>query len=279
MAKWLDRLLGRAPAPSQASDGASVLARLEAIRYAIWVNDVDASAPEWQRRHRQLMHWSMSAGQAKPQEGASLLAAALAEEASPLRSRQAIVTFRDGSHRQGLLQNASSSHLGSLEAILVVDHEPKHAEMIPFDDLVSVEILRSSIFMAARLVFEAEHRVAIAWLPLLYATSRFHDDPALNDGRLTRFLPLSGATMEGGKVGLGHQDFELKQEDRTTLIGIGNVARIEFPLNVHDHDFEQRCARRGVSPEAVRASFYSGIADGTLDRDEEGNLGRSPQRG
>lgn len=191
---------------------------------------------------------------------------------SPYRPRLALVFQGEGElqegdtpDQQGLLLNPSLTHLGALEVIHVDEQVmPVGIGFVPMDELHAVVLPRPpSLLRVAQLLYE-DQRVQMVLLPLLYGLSWRSGQATDTDGSMTRFLchvqldeqapsPEHFAPGSLG-VGIGHQDLVVHNTDDEgqNLFGLGSVRHIEFPLDMSDPRFDERCRARGLDPEQIR---------------------------
>ena len=220
--------------------------------------------------HLYCMALVADAGDAATVEKLRVTRRRLGSPESPYRPQPAMVwqqrRAQEGGERppelQGLLLNASLSHLGCLEVIrLDAADKPVKLDFIPFGDLSGMILGPPTLLRAAKVFLEGGGAEIVS-LPLLYGltwTLGGEDDRA---GRVTRFvahLPSSpDAAAEtwhdlGSGVGIGHQDFQvLGQGGGGTLFGLATMAEVMFPLDVRDPRFDERARRRGLDPEEIR---------------------------
>ena len=93
---------------------------------------------------------------------------------------------------QGLLVNASLTHLGAVEIIrLDEDEAPTALDFVPLDDLLSLVAAGQSLFRAARVFTVDAHHGPTVWLPLLYGTSWRSAEPSDRDGIVRRLRELN----------------------------------------------------------------------------------------
>jgi hypothetical protein len=188
----------------------------------------------------------------------------LRSAASPFRPRHASIwTGKAGESEQrepnvqGLFENASLTHLGSLEVVRLDDQrQPVEIAFVPLDDLRGVILASPAIFRLAKLLFDDGRPDEIVLLPLIYGVSWSTANPANHDGSLTTFvssLQLPGKDQVA-YIGIGHQDF-LVHGAGEHMIGLGNIGEIMIALSVDDPRFEQKCRARGLDPAAVRADL------------------------
>ena len=189
-------------------------------------------------------------------ERVALLAAlleALRAPDSPWRPRPCLVwQERGGSRppdRQGMLRNASLTHLGALEIIrLDEDRRPASLDFVPFDDLRAVLLANPGLFRLAQLMFEDGHEETVV-VPLLYGISWASPHAHDTSGQLTRFI----CHLDGDAgLGVGHQDLVIDGGEQRSLFGIGSVAQIGVPLWPEDSRFDEKCRGRGVDPVQAR---------------------------
>jgi len=158
---------------------------------------------------------------------------------------------------QGLLSNASLTHLGAVEMIhLDASQSPTALDFVPFDELLSLVAAGQSLFRAARVFTLGATGGPTVWLPLLYGTSWCSPEPTDRDGSMTRFdhLPDDVPSPVRG-VGFGHQDLQLFDPEHGRLLGIGGVGEIMMALEISDPRFDAKCRARGVDPAAARAKY------------------------
>lgn len=153
----------------------------------------------------------------------------LLRDDSPYRPRRAAIWQRGAGEEptfEGLLVNASVSHLGSLEVLeLDTANRPTAVRMIPFAEIRAVQLAGDALYRGAR-VLRRSGETQIVAAPLLYATSFEASEELYATGTLTGFvchLELEGA-LGGAGIGLGHQDLFLESQ----LFGIGSVEEIQF---------------------------------------------------
>ncbi|MDX1995344.1 MAG: hypothetical protein SF029_23370 [bacterium] len=155
---------------------------------------------------------------------------------------------------QGVLENPSLTHLGSLEYIrLNQQMEPLDIGFAAFDDVFVVGFSNPALYRAARIYFE-DGRDEIVALPLLYGISWMTGKPYDTDGTMTRFIghvELEGTKQRFG-LGVGHQDLAVRREEGITLVGLGSLAQVMIALEMDDPRFEQKCRVRGLDPDQVR---------------------------
>lgn len=187
---------------------------------------------------------------------------------SPFRPRQvAVWTGMAGESdqrpptSQGTFENASLTHLGSLEVVrLDARQQPTELAFEPLDDLRGVLLASRAIFRLGKLLYEDGRPDEIVMLPLVYgiswATSKQHH----TDGSLTSFvwhLPLPGAAQNLA-IGLGHQDFTVAGPEKGakkgtgSLIGLGSIGELMVALSLDDPRFDQKARARGLDPATVR---------------------------
>jgi hypothetical protein len=198
------------------------------------------------------------------------LAWALLGPQSPYRPRLALVFQGEGEleegdtpDQQGLLLNPALTHLGALEVIRVDEQVmPVEIDFVPMDALHAVVLPRPpSLLRVAQLLYE-DQRVEMVLLPLLYGLSWRSGQATDTDGSMTRFLghvelgdqaPSPGHFAPGSLgVGIGHQDLVVHSDEGQNLFGLGSVRHIEFPLDISDPHFDERCRARGLDPEQIR---------------------------
>jgi hypothetical protein len=157
---------------------------------------------------------------------------------------------------QGLVRNASLTHLGCLEAITIDEQmQPTGLKFIPFDDIRGVLLGRPSLFRAAKVLYECGRDEEMVCLPLIYGLSWQTGESMLTDGRITRFCcNLSGPPSLGQlAIGLGHQDLFVSTADKQmNLVGLGSPGELAIALEMVDPRFDEKCRGRGIDPEEIR---------------------------
>jgi hypothetical protein len=186
---------------------------------------------------------------------------------SPYRSRTAMVFQGEELPSEeaepnlvGDLYNSSLTHLGALEVIRVdQDSCPVELAFVPFDDLCCVIFpVAPSLLRAAQLVYE-DLRSEMVLVPALYGVSWGSESPHDTDGTFTRFVchvdvaspGKDGPTLSLG-IGIGQQDLAITAGGSQSLFGLTSVVRIDFPLDMADPRFDERCRARGLDPEQIR---------------------------
>lgn len=157
---------------------------------------------------------------------------------------------------QGLLSNASVTHLGCLEVIrLGPSNEPKELAFVPLDDIRGAIFAAPSLFRGAKLFYDDGRPDEIVSVPLLYGLSWQTSNDFDHDGTMTRFcchLEVEGQVQRSG-IGLGQQDVAIQSEKGgATLMGLGAVGEIMVALEMTDARFETKCRARGLNPEVIR---------------------------
>lgn len=158
---------------------------------------------------------------------------------------------------QGVLRNASLTHLGCIEIIRLEGQEkPKEVAFIPFDDLRGALFAPAGTFRFGKLFFETEAEDEMVLAPLLYGISFRSKHAWDKDGTMTRFvchMHLEAGKMDQG-IGVGHQDFVMEGSDNQTLFGFSTIGELMMALTLDDPKFEQKCRARGLDPDQVRQS-------------------------
>jgi hypothetical protein len=186
----------------------------------------------------------------------------LASDRSPYRPRHCLVwqgepgqSDQRDPDMQGVMANASMTHLGSIEIIRIDENEhPQEVTFVPLDDIRGALFAGAGAFRGIRL-FKEDGSDDIARAPLLYGVSWNAPNSYDRDGTMTRFCCSPGKEITGlcGGVGVGHQDLAVQAEDGgATLFGIGSVGEIMVALSVADPRFEEKCRGRGLDPDEVR---------------------------
>mgnify|MGYP001580222306 CR=1 FL=1 len=169
----------------------------------------------------------------------------------------------------GCLFNPSLTHLGSLEIIRVNDDlEPEAIDFVPFDVLHAVSFpTPPAIYRAAQLFYE-DKQSELCFVPLLYGISHRSPLDSDKDGSQTRFACHVGCELspaqrclsfqnisDGGAalgLGIGQQDLSVSDGESSSLFGLASLKLVDFPLDIADPSFDDRCRRRGLDPEALR---------------------------
>lgn len=181
---------------------------------------------------------------------------------SPFRPRHAAVWQKEDDQQkpdiEGVLTNASLTHLGCLEVIhMDENHRPKNLDFIPFDDLRGIMFANPALYRYAKLLFDDGRDDEIVLVPLLYGISFRTANSSYQNGGLTRFgyhLDIPGENQSFA-IGIGHQDLSIIQGGQGVLFGIGSLVEIAIALDLNDPRFDQKCRLRGLDPEAIRQSI------------------------
>jgi hypothetical protein len=162
----------------------------------------------------------------------------LSSEGSPCKPRLADVWQgkADGSNMrnsdlQGLLHNASLTHLGCIEVIRLDDiKRPSEMAFIPLGDLKDVVLDRPALFRHAELIFKDGRPDEKVILPLLYGISWFSPYANDQDGSFTRFICSLQPKEDrmAFSIGVGHQDFFIESGGGTSLLGLGSIGKISI---------------------------------------------------
>jgi hypothetical protein len=159
---------------------------------------------------------------------------------------------------EGILRNASLTHLGCIEIIRFDENtQPKELAFIPFDDIRGILFGKLSIFRLAKILYYDSSRDEVVFAPLLYGVSWFTNYKMDHDGSFTRFccnFHMNGYEYHFS-IGVGHQDFIMSEDEGLqmgSLFGLGSIGEIMFPLETNDPKFDQKCRFLGWDPEAIR---------------------------
>ena len=158
---------------------------------------------------------------------------------------------------QGLFLNPSLTHLGCLEVFrLDAEKRPTGIDFVGFDELTGVMFAAPSLLRAAKLFYE-DGREELVLVPLLYGLTWAVGSEVERVGGMTRFVAYLqddqiGATGASG-LGVGQQDFSLlRAAGEGSLLGLGSVDEIAFPLDMRDPRFDAKARARGIDPDEVR---------------------------
>jgi hypothetical protein len=186
---------------------------------------------------------------------------------SPYRPRPAMIwqgqSAQPGAGRepdmQGQFLNPSLTHLGCLEVYRVdAANQPTGIDFVSFDELSGVVFAPPNLIRAAKLFYD-DGRGEIVLVPLLYALTWAIGNEYDRAGRMTRFVAhLDGeeiGAIGASGIGVGQQDLSIRSQDGgSSLFGLGSVAEISFPLDMHDPRFDEKARARGIDPDEVRRS-------------------------
>lgn len=173
---------------------------------------------------------------------------------SPYRSRHVGVMQGQSTPEQaGVFRNASATHLGSLEVIWLDEQQhPKSVGFIAFDEIQAVMFANPALFRAAKVFFDDQREPQIVLVPLLYGISWFTKNEYDRNGSMTRFCCHITGADKPFSIGIGHQDFTIRDNQNQSLFGIGSVSQIVTSLEMVDPRFDQKCRARGIDPDQVR---------------------------
>lgn len=186
---------------------------------------------------------------------------------SPYRPRPAMIWQRRSASAapqgrrepdgQGLFLNPSLTHFGCLEVFrLDAEKRPTGVDFVSFDELTGAMFAAPSLLRAAKLFYE-DGREELVLVPLLYGLTWAIGSEAERVGGMTRFVAYLqdeqiGATGASG-LGVGQQDFSLlTAAGEGSLLGLGSVDEIAFPLDMRDPRFDAKARARGIDPDEVR---------------------------
>jgi hypothetical protein len=109
---------------------------------------------------------------------------------------------------EGILTNASLTHLGCIEVIRL-DKNRYHKELafIPFDEIRGILFGKPSIFRLAKILYFDASQNEMVFAPLIYGLSWFTKNKFDHDGSFTRFCCfLPGDSPENQfSIGIGPQ--------------------------------------------------------------------------
>jgi len=154
--------------------------------------------------------------------------------------------------KQGTLLNPSLTHAGSLEIYrLDENHRPISIAHVSYDELTAILFAPPKLIRAAKLIY-ADGRDEIVMVPLLYGLTWSFGSEFDRTGQMTRFVAHLEGTGTGkyGTVGIGIGQQDLFVQD--SLIGLGSVAQITFPLDMRDPRFDLKARARGLDPDKLR---------------------------
>lgn len=154
---------------------------------------------------------------------------------------------------QGMVRNASISHLGSLEIIRLDEkQQPVKLDFVAFDDLRGIGFAGQGLFRLARLFFDDGRPDEIVLVPLLYGISWASKNSHDKDGSFTRFLANVDIPNETQtSIGVGHQDLFANDKENSVLMGLGSLGEIMVALKTTDPRFKEKCQVRGLDPEEI----------------------------
>jgi hypothetical protein len=194
----------------------------------------------------------------------------LIAEESPYRPRLAFVyggagevNRREDPDLQGTLYNASLTHLGAVEVIRTdAAVNPVEVAFVSLDELNVLDFPRPPARLCVAEIGYEDRRSEMVLVPLLYGVSWRSSLASDTDISMTRFVchveiaDVAEATAARVRthlgVGVGHQDLAIAIEGGQTLLGLGSLRQIEFPLVMWDPRFDERCRRRGIDPDEIR---------------------------
>ena len=187
----------------------------------------------------------------------------LLDRRSPFRPRPAVLLQGDPTsgkggrpEQQGVVGNASLTHLGCLEVIrLDARRRPTAVDFIPFDNLRGAAFTPPALFRFAKLFFDDGRPDEIALAPLLYGISWMSRSRFDQDGSLTRFCcHVNDGPGPERAIGIGHQDFCVTGTGggSPSLVGFGSVGEFIVGLETADPRFDQKCRARGIDPDEAR---------------------------
>ena len=219
---------------------------------------------------RQLMSEEMEptdAPEGPSRELVEKLLGLLTSESSPYRPRHvAVWQGRPGESAsrqpdlQGVLRNASLTHLGCLEVLRLDGNErPVELAFVPLDDVQGIAFAGPGPFRYAKLLYDDGRPAEMVLAPLLYGISWSTPNSYDRDGTMTRFLcsmPIDGSVSRFS-IGAGHQDCAIEQ-DGQVLFGLGSVGEFMVALAADDPKFTQKCKARGLDPDEILRSMKGG---------------------
>ncbi len=187
----------------------------------------------------------------------------LISEQSPYRSRVAAVWKGAEQPRedspadiQGILRNASLTHLGCLEIIRVDEQAlPVEIDFLPLDHIHAVVFLGQGPFRFGKVFYDDQREPEVVMIPALYGISWATDLDLDRDGNFIRFIAALG--VDGVEFGLavGRQDLRLEAKDGPVLVNLASLAKLEVTLLLEDPRFEQKCKARGWNPDMIRMLY------------------------
>lgn len=119
---------------------------------------------------------------------------------------------------EGSLSDSDMTILGGLEVV-----EASGYSIVPFGDLRSVEVREPGAYFKAALR-DRGGRDREVEMPALYYFTEWCRSVEVREGRLTVWRTIADPL----RVALGLKDFELTRADKTFLIGLDRIRRIEF---------------------------------------------------
>jgi hypothetical protein len=191
------------------------------------------------------------------------LLAVLTSKNSPYRPRRVAVWQGQAGESdkrkpdlQGVLRNASLTHLGCVEVLrLDGNQQPVELCFVPFDDLRGIGFAGQALFRYAKLFYDDGRPDELVLVPLLYGVSWSTPNSFYQDGTLTRLLcrVLLEADESLYLIGVGHQDFFI-DGDGLIQFGLGSVGEFMIALATDDPKFREKCRARGLDPDDVLRS-------------------------
>ncbi len=159
---------------------------------------------------------------------------------------------------QGLIRNASLTHLGCLEVIrLDGNRQPVGLAFVHFDALRGAVFAEPAHYRRGKLFYDDGRPDEMVLAPLLYGISWASSHAYDQDGSMTRFICyLQTGDDQAWSIGIGQQDLVVDNGgDSLGLIGFGGISDISIGLSLDDPRFEQKCRARSINPQAVRNQF------------------------
>jgi hypothetical protein len=221
-------------------------------------------ALSWQERLRLhhlycLERISPGAGRDAATQKCRLTLRALLMADSPYRPRQAMIWKGDAGSQAGrkpdllgVLVNPSITHMGCLEVYhLDAAQQPVRMDFVSFQEASGVVFASSRLIRAAKL-FYWDGREELVFVPLVYGLSWTIGTEYDRQGRMTRFVAHleEEALASGAGTGVGQQDLSVRNgQGGITLLGLGSVGEILFPLDASDPDFHLKARARGIDPD------------------------------
>ncbi len=149
--------------------------------------------------------------------------------------------------------NMSLTHLGCIEVIRIDGaNNLLEVDFIPFDEILQVIHFSPTMFSVAKIFFEDNRKAAVVYLSAVYGLSWFSKNETDYNDMLTRFFySLNINDHLNLSLGIGQQEFMVKEEEKQQIIGLSSIGSIATVLEPYDPKFEEKCKARGVDPERL----------------------------
>jgi hypothetical protein len=156
---------------------------------------------------------------------------------------------------EGVLYNASLTHLGCLEVVFlnVRTQQPSHLGFVPFDDLHNFGADDPDLFRVAKLFYEThassvsmpDAREEIVLLPLLYGLSWHSPRADDQDGSRLRFeQPLTIPNVGSFAIGIGQQAWAVRTSTDNVIQPLGHTRQVLIGVTPNDPRYAAKAALR-----------------------------------